>query len=355
MRFLFLFVTLAFVGFGCINTSSNQQYEDSPPEGNAADQIPTAPVSPMTLEETLYVSFIINVHDFSQSDESIATLHRIIDLHEREQLPVDIYLTDAVTQIYEEQDPALIERLKTSPYVAVSHHIRPPTPYYADFHDEWFDGLSETELEAALREYETREVELVTGKTTTEPGGYQHLSELMGYPPYVVTHADGSGRIAKALANVYKEMGALCTLVHGTVSELGDTSNGLCLRPEDVGVKVYEPRTAISAEELLEGELEGLTTRRPAFINLKWHENNFYSSGTNWGGIYYVGQQGSEPRDPPYDLSLWTSTQTDKSDAQEAMQWQRYEDMLRYVKTYPERFTVINARDMTDLLAEFNQ
>ena len=215
--------------------------------------------------------------------------------------------------------------------------------------------MDSNELLAALREYETHAVDLVTGKTTSEHGGYEHVKELIGYPPYVVSQAAGPGVIPEALAQVYKEMGAVCSLKHGVVSKLGDMSNGLCLRPEDVEVKVYNPTGVISAEDMISRHLAEVSTR-PAFMNLKWHDNNFYSSGTNWAGIYYEpGQKGDALRDPPYDLSLWTTSETNKSEAEQNIQWDRYEDVLNYVKSHPETFTAINARDVINLLAGINQ
>lgn len=332
-RGLILLLLLTLTGAGCTQTNP----------------LPLADEMPITFE-AIYTSFIINVHDFSQPEESIATINRIIDLHEEYELPVDIYLTDPMVQLYEEMDPNLIERLKTSPYVAVSHHLRPPYPYYEDFHEDWLNDLSTSELKATLIDYETHAIDLTTGQTTEEPGGYQHLKDLLGYAPYVVTQAASRQAVSQALAEVYKEMGAQFTLRHGTDTDLGDTANGLWLRPEHAEVKVYEPRKAIVIEDFLAEYLDELPENGPRFMNLKWHENNFYSSGTNWSGIYYApGQKGDVALDPPYDLSLWTTTETDKSDEEERVQWERYEDVLQYIKDHPVTFTAINACDLLQL------
>ncbi|MEK9155180.1 MAG: hypothetical protein AAB839_00875 [Patescibacteria group bacterium] len=333
-----------FLGVGCTTLNPSLSTEGTTNVSSTGE--------PPTLQKTIYTSFVINVHDFSQPEKSIATLHHLIDLHEAYDMPVDMYLTDAMVQIYEEDAPELIERLKTSPQVAVSYHLRPPTPYYSDFHEEWFAGLTGEALEEALYEYETHRVDLVTGKTTEEAGGYQHLKDVMGYAPYVVTQSAGPGDITKALANIYKEMGARFTLRHKVTSAFGEMTNGLYLRPEDVEVKVYNPSGVIDAGNMLTYHLEGVT-QRPAFVNLKWHDNNFFSSGTNWAGIYYAPDaKGTDPLNSPYDLSLWTTSEANKSAADEKQQWDRYEAMLDYVKNHPELYTAVNSKDVLNLLEQ---
>lgn len=339
-RLFFALSLVVLLGFGCSATTP-----DSPT--NTADVTNDIELQ----SDAIYVAFIINVHDFSQPEQSITAVNKIIDLHEQYQLPVDIYLDDAMVQVYEEQSPALIERLKSSQYVAVSYHLRPPTPYYAGFHKEWFDGLQGSDLEDALRNYEMYRTDLTTGKTTTEAGGYQHLKDVLGYAPYVVTEATGKSELAQALASVYRDLGAKFVLRHGVASNFGQSDNGLYLRPENAEVKVYEPRKTVSPEQFYEDGVSQLTATRPAFINFKWHENNFYSSGTNWAGIYYApGQKGSVPLDPPYDLSLWMTSQTDKSDTEEALQWTRYEEMLKYTQDHTSEYTAVNSREVLNFL-----
>ncbi len=79
------------------------------------------------------VIFSINVQDFSYPDKSIATVYRILDLHERYGVPVDVYLTTTMTDLFEHQAPDLLQRLRASSRAAVSYHVRPPKPYYTGF------------------------------------------------------------------------------------------------------------------------------------------------------------------------------------------------------------------------------
>jgi hypothetical protein len=346
----FLPAILLLAGFGCSSLAPSAQTDVTVQNGSDT-AIPS--VDPVEIQKTIYTTFVINVHDWTEPEESIATLNRIIDLNEKYEMPVDFYLTDGMVQLYAKEAPDLIARLATSPYVAVSYHLRPPTPYYANFHDEWFDGLSNADLKTQLQAYEEHATDLATGKPTDAPGGYTYLKQLLGYPPYVVVQSYGSDKISKTLASIYKEMGAVFTLRHGTATALGVKANGLYLRPEDLEVKVYEKKTEVPVEEMIADALEELPTTLPAFLNLKWHEDNFYASGTGWFGIYFQdGNDRSIPFDPPYDLSN-TSTQTPKSEEQQKVQWDRYEGMLQYMKDHPETYTVVNARDLLKLEAAY--
>lgn len=334
MKPLFLIgaIALTLSGAGCTNTSQT---------------IPNRAV-PTTIEEIIYAAFIINVHDWTQPDNSIATLNHILDLHDEYSVPVDIYLDDQVTQIYATEAPDLLERLATNPNVAVSYHIRPPSPYYGGFHEEWFRGMSTDELYDNLMEYETHAIDLETGEPTDAPGGYQYVKDLIGYAPIVAAQAEGRSVLDQALANVYADLGATFTLKHGTSSALGDSVNGLFLRPEDVELKVYERKDAIDANALIESAIADLPDSRPAFLNLKWHEDNFYTSGTPWNDVYF--DENDSPRDPPYDVTNLDASTTPKTEAQQEIQWDRYEAMLQYVTTHSDILTAINATDLLTLI-----
>ena len=79
------------------------------------------------------VIFSINVQDFARPDLSVATLKRLIAIHERHRVPVDFYLTTTMADLYEAKAPELIEQIKKSSLVSVSYHVRPPSPYYTKF------------------------------------------------------------------------------------------------------------------------------------------------------------------------------------------------------------------------------
>lgn len=327
-------ITLLTTGAGC--TSS---LKETTQENTAA-----------TLEEKVYTAFIINTHDWVNPEKSAATLNRIIDIHEQYDIPVDIYLDDHVIQLYEEQEPQLLQRLTASEQVAVSYHLRPPYPYYLDFDWLGLDALTRSELKDLLTNYETHAIDLTTGEISQDPGGYAHLADLLGYAPYVVSGLAG-GRTERVMNEVYKDMGAQMTLAHGRTTEFGEKEDQLWMRPEDLEIKVYEELDHLSAEKVIEEALQALRADRPAFLNLKWHENNFYSSGTPWAGPYFKNpERRTEMLEPPFDLSRTTLGWEMKTDEQQNEQWERYEGLVSYIAEHTEDFTAINAKDLLSML-----
>jgi len=300
----------------------------------------------------VYMTFVVNVHDWVYPEESMATINRVIDLHEQYHIPVDIYLDDPMVQLYVKEAPEVIERLKTSPLVAVSYHLRPPTPYY-DYDFIGLDALSQKDLEDLLYQYETSRLDLETGEPTDEPGGYAFLKEVMGYAPYAVGGTSVSQRVSRILAGIYKEMGAEFWVVHNKVSVWKDQYEDLYLRPEDVEVKMYERKTYLSAQTLIEDALEGLPSDRPAFVNLKWHENNFYTSGTTWGAVYSENpEEKTGYYDPPFDLSKAGEGVPKKTQEEQDEQWRRYEEALQYVQDHADTITAVNMRTLAEKIAE---
>lgn len=343
---------MATLSVGVVITLSLAPSPTSPDSTQSSDSSSSAQegITPTDDEppQTTYTAFVINVHDWTQPDKSIATLNRILDLHTEYAVPVDIYLDDAVTQQYVTQAPELIERLKTDPNVAVSYHIRPPTPYYGGFHEEWFRGMNTAALYGRVMEYETHAIDLETGQPTSAPGGYQYVKELMGYAPIVAAQANGRTPLGKAVANVYRDLGAIFTLRHGAASAPGDTVNDLFLRPEDAELKVYERLDAADANRLIADVIATLPTDRSSFLNLKWHEDNFYTTGTPWDDVYLINRK--DPKDPPYDIANWQSSTQPKTAAQQEIQWDRYEAMLQYVTMNTDTVTAMNARDLLTLI-----
>jgi len=301
-KFKFVWVViffLPFLGFGC---SPQKVVETSIPEA-----------VPESLQNTVYTDFVINTHDWVLPEQSAATLNRIIDLHEKYQIPVDIFLDDQIVQVYQEQYPELLLRLKTSPVVAVSYHLRPPTPYHWDW--DWL-GLVEMDDETlydTIKSYEEHRIDLVTGLSTDASGGYQFLKDLMGYPPFIVSGIETTRNIHQTACKIWLEKGAIFSLKHEGGTAWGDKSDGLWLRPEDVEVKVYELPDQPTGEEILTEVLAKVPTDQSAFVNLKWHENNFYSEETSWCFTYGVKRGGTGK--PPFDVDRAFSEAILKSQA----------------------------------------
>ncbi|MFH1253169.1 MAG: hypothetical protein V1664_02450 [Candidatus Uhrbacteria bacterium] len=337
-NFKFVFVAvlfLLFLGFGC---SQPKIVETPNPE----------PVSE-SLQNTVYTDFVINTHDWVLPEQSAATLNKIIDLHEKYQIPVDIFLDDQITQAYNEQYPELLTRLKTSPVVAVSYHLRPPTPYYWDWDWLGLEQMDNQTLYNTIKNYEEHRLDLITGQPTKEPGGYQFLKDLMSYPPFIVSGIASRPNIHKVASQVWQEKGATFTLKHEGGTAWGEKFDGLWLRPEDLEVKVYEFVDQSTGEKILIDALIQLKKDQPTFLNLKWHENNFYSQETSWRFTYGKKQGGTNK--PPFDVDRAINDAVLKSSAEQNEMWQRYEDLLIYVKNHPEIFTAINARNLVAMSA----
>jgi hypothetical protein len=71
----------------------------------------------------------------------------------------------------------------------------------------------------------------VTGESTTEPGGYEYVKDVIGYAPVVVGMAS-ERKIADTLGQIYKEKGATFVVAHGDDYSLGEQRYGLFLRPD---------------------------------------------------------------------------------------------------------------------------
>lgn len=348
MRRLFLsFLLLSLLGFGCSSDVAPLTPNVETPVALVTSETPVA------TPDALYVSFIINVHDWSNPTQSIATLNKILDIHEKYQIPVDIYLDDPVVQIYALQAKDLLERFRSSSVVAVSYHLRPPYPYYTDFDWSGLDKLSSSELKALLTNYETHAIDLTTGQPTTPPGGYQYLKDLMGYAPYTVAGVQ-AGPVDKIADDLYESMGAQMTLVHGRETKLGKKENGLWLRPETLEVKAYEKKSRYAGEDLLNDSIAQLPTTGQRFMNLKWHEDNFYTSGTPWGGVYYDGGDKTKPLTPPFDLSVANiaAISKPKTATEQDEQWKRYEEAVAYVAGHKDIFTPLNSPQILELMPE---
>ena len=325
---------LPFLGFGC---SQQEVAETSLPEA-----------VPKSLQNTVYTDFVINTHDWVLPEQSAVTLNRIIDLHEKYQIPVDIFLDDQIVQVYQEQYPELLLRLKTSPVVAVSYHLRPPTPYYWDWDWLGLAAMDDVTLYNTIKNYEEHRIDLVTGLPTAEPGGYQFLKDLMGYPPFIVSGIETTRNIHQTACKIWLEKGAIFSLKHEGDTAWGEKSDGLWLRPEDIEVKVYELTDQTTGEEILVEALAKVPTDRASFVNLKWHENNFYSEETSWRFTYGKKQGGTNK--PPFDVDRAINDAVLKSSAEQNEMWQRYEELLIYVKNQPEILTAINARNLAEML-----
>ncbi len=309
------------------------------PETAVPTSISTNAAAPPTAvaPPTAYVLFAINVQDFSYPAESAAVLDKIISLHEETAVPVDVYLTDAMAQIYADQYPDLLARLKSSPVAAISYHTRPPRPYASQ--NDWLGlkSLSAADLYDTILRYETRAVDPVTGQTTDAPGGYQQVAALIGYPPYAASALAGDPDVSAAALQVYADLGAQMTVAHGQSLTLGDTKGGLLIRPEQVDYKLFE-HVGEDAGRAFEAALAEARNKgrvaAPVFLGVKMHDNDFFAAQSAWVTIYAQGG-----KRPDWDVALKAPP---LSEAEQEAIWMLYEETVRYAASQRERVTPLN-------------
>lgn len=340
-RFFLSFLALSLLGAGC----SPDPVVDSG-ENKATGTETEAPSGAISASNK-YVLFTVNTQDFIDPQGSADTLNRVIDVHEMYNVPVDIYLNDAIIQAYEESQPALLERLKTSRMVAVSYHVRPPSPYGNNF--DWYglSDLDQSTLYATLMRYETHEVSPTTGQTTEEAGGYGHLKEVMGYAPPIAGMA-AAPDVGPTLARVYKDLGATFLIQHSKTLKLGDKKDGLYLRPEDIEVKLFEQTDKESPALIADLFTPYANTTEDVFMNIKVHDNDFLYTDSAWTTIYlYNGTGGPKP---PWNLSQAKTRRSPLSQEEKDALWKDYEDAVKFVGQHPELYNKANAFDLMKML-----
>lgn len=330
----------------------------------------TLEVSPSSEESAGYITFAINVHDWVHSDESAATLLKLVDLFEQYGVRGDFYFTAPVVEAYVQDYPQVIERLKNSD-MTISYHVRPPHPLYTGF-DKRLQGLDEQALYQAILDYETYGLDLATGDLDrSRPGGYTYVAQIFGRSPVVASAPSSDPRIKRVAQRVYAELGAQMAVMYheeGTDPEEPFAYiQGLLVRPSDFSVTrttlingsdnfwwnymsapeagQYQPMRILEAG--LEKWEQGGYDRLP-FITALIHENNFYRSGPEaWTSIYYTLEKGkkSTPLSPPYDLGAEDPSKPRSEANQEAI-WKAYEKLVAFAAAHLQ---VVTSSDIVQL------
>jgi hypothetical protein len=297
-------------------------------------------------DDRMQVMFTINTHDWVFLEDSANTIARVLDIHEAYEVPVDIYLTDPMVQAYQQSYPELMTRLRDSDLVAVSYHVRPPNPYYPNFDHAGLSSMSEQELYDTVMDYETHALDLEWGVPSEQEGGYAYLTSLMGYaPPAVGTNSGGP--LTGTIFRVFDDLGVTFQVVHGRHIDLGDRSHGALVRPEHVEIKLYEYRRGEEASEVIEAHIAeecGAATAcmDTIYVNIKFHENNFYASNTTWWPVFFEDREKTTPLSPPFDLDASEGVVGYKPQTMIDNLWAVYEGAVQYVAENPERYRPIN-------------
>ncbi len=298
-----------------------------------------------------YVSFSIVTQEFVLTTEGIATINRMIDLHEQYNVPLDVIVDDASMQVYTEQAPDVIERLKNSPVVAVSYHTRPPSPYYKKFDFAGLRDLSETELYDRLLQYEEHGVDLVTGEPRTGAGGYQFVKDQIGYAP-IMAGLITEPTFAPSLLKIYAEKGAQFVIEHRDQPiEPGQYRDDLMIRPETIPL-IFTEHIADTPEQLITDQfVNAPTVEGPVFMSIKTHDNDFYATQSAWLSVYQNQGIRGTPQ-PPFDLSVYDEYAELLTGEEQADRWEAYTAAVQYAAEHQQDFNLINAKQLQSVISQ---
>ncbi len=305
---------------GSAGTSAVAAPQPAPaPKEPPVTAAPPAQKTGQTLSAPGYITFAVNVHDWCRPRESADTLKRLAEIFVRHGVKGDFYLTGPMAAVYRAQCPDVIRTLKESG-MTISYHFRPPHPAYTGFSDR-LARLDGAQLEAALREAETGELDLATGAIHPErKGGYALVAETFGRPPVCVSALTDLPKVKAALLKIYRGMGAQMTMLYhesGTkVDQPFEFVEGLLVRPSDFSITRWSPTgnradafwwdklrfdaAAFDPTAKLHRELANWKAPRPPLITALIHENNFYRHGPESWKAFYL--QDRTPLPPPWNL-----------------------------------------------------
>lgn len=289
------------------------------------------------------MNFAINVHDIVHVSDSADTVLHLIDLFSRNGVKGEFYLTGPITQLYLDQRPDVIAKLKSSG-MTISYHVRAPHPLVDGF-DRKLAGLTEPEREAVLRDYETYGLDLRTGELDrARKGGYTLVRDTFGSSPVAVVapNADHTTRVAGW--RVYKSLGAqMGVWYHGegaTIENPLEHREGLLVRPSDFSITKWGPGDefwwnhiddpAWDPTTQLERRIHAWSEARAPFVTALIHENNFYRYGPeSWTLAYYTNREKTAPLAGP-----WTLTPREVSRVltphEQASLWNDYEALVKW-------------------------
>jgi hypothetical protein len=281
---------------------------------------------------------------------------KTIEIHEKYGVPVDIYVDDPIFQKYMEDYPGVVEKLKTSPVVVVSYHIRPPMPAYYQFDIFDLDSKSEDELYAFLKPYEENRTNLSTALVDPAPGGYQYVKDTIGYAPVAISFIMDTPEEKMVMGRIYKEKGALLGVTHdNSRTSFGENLYGILARPEDIPIKWYEKAAdhkfdGLTAEGYLTSLIEEHGDSGGLFINIKMHENDYYGTSTTFDPVYWNQSERGNPANVPFDISAgYTKFKTTQAMTNE---WEWYESAVVYVAEHPELYIAIDNNDVVEMYRE---
>lgn len=293
-----------------------------------------------------YLEFSMVAQEFYYEQESVDTINRIIDIHEKYNVPIDIILDDPSLQVYLNNAPEVVERLKNSSVVAVSYHFRPPYPFYNNFDFRNLAAESDATKESVIREYFEQSIDLTTGMPTDQPGSYAYMKEQLGYAPIMGGMITESA-FAPTLLKLYAEYGTQMIVQHEADEiAFGEKREGVFVRPETYPV-IFLERNTDAPTDVIDGDWVERTA--PQFKSIKTHDNDFIATQSAWLSIFLNQGQRGTPQ-PPFDLSVHDEESELLSVDEREARWKQYESMVAYASEHRDDYTLINAKDLAALL-----
>lgn len=292
------------------------------------------------------VSFSLNWQDFSYPADSFAELRRLLNQHESLGVPVDVFLTTWQTDLMEAQAPDLLGRLQSSAWVNFGYHIRAPKPYATGY--TWTSVNSNNVVD-----YETHGLDLTNGTSTSSSGGYAKLTALAGYAPTIVG-ANADTTVASLVHGYFAAAGASLLVEHSVNAvNLGDTRNGLDLRPEHYDWRLIEyfkgsNNVATTLDQALAATRSSTNGTAPWFVGVKLHDNDLFAEQSAWTYVYQSPNRSrldwtTRPWDPTAAApQLATATR----DARRAF----YTNLVATAATRRATANLVDARDIVTLL-----
>ena len=312
-----------------------------------------------------FITFAVNVHDIRYPDESAKTLTSLALLFKKYGVHGDFYMTSPMVEAFQSRNPGVISTLKDTG-MTISYHFRPPNPLYQGF-DSRLLNLSDSELEKTVKDYETYRLDLRTGDLDRgKPGGYLYVKQVFGAPPVTVSVLNRNRRIKDTALKLYKSMGAKVTVQYheeGTdLQKPFEWMCGLLVRPSDFSITRWslpgEPKDSFWWNRLkgdgaaefnptsyLKKQLSAWHGKRPPFITVLIHDDNFYRKGaTPWGSIYFSGRK-EHPLSPPFDMNAPDQSHP-RSDTEKTAMVKAYEELVEYAS---RNLTVVTSREIAEM------
>ncbi|MFA6889080.1 MAG: hypothetical protein WC254_06310 [Candidatus Woesearchaeota archaeon] len=348
MKKIFIFVVFFFLLVAC-------------KEKDVTTPIPATPIPNITEDTRPAFSFILNVHDWYNPEESAETLTHLLDIFEKYNIKAEFYFTEPIFKTYEQYHPEVLQRLLED-NMTISFHIRQPHPviFGSSQYSAAIENMSSSERIAKLTDYEIYALNLSTGGIDyTHPGGYSYIKEKIGYAPIVAGLNADSPTLRKDELKVLKSMGLQMYIREHMGDTLDTGDSGLLTRPSQFGIEEQDQKYNYFVNGQSLGPVDPLHSvvdPSELFAGAQGyglfvaHENDFYTESPGWTQVYWRNLQGDHyiVKPSPYDLTASDGNLRFFTEEEMNQQWENYEAIVAYAS---EHFRIVTSRD---IIAEYN-